>query len=201
MFNTRRRSSSSYNRGPTGRRPQWLVIAAGVATLINTLLRLFKMFKGKGGSTSTSSPDRSAPVGQAPAGRSVDVRRGEPQISAPTPAGSDGGIPALFKKKQSDTIVQASGEIVKILPDETDTSDGSGMHQKFLVELADKDRTTIKIAHNLDFGRVPVREGDIVAFRGEYEWTEHGGTVHWTHHDPGGRHPGGWIEFNGKRYE
>jgi hypothetical protein len=196
MFNMRRRSPS-YGRSPT-RRPQWLVIAAGVATLFNTLMRLFKMFKGKssGGTTTT---DRNAPVGQAPrrsSGRRTE--KAQPQVAAP--AGSDGGIPTLFKQQRSDVVVTATGTIVKILPDETDTSDGSGMHQKFLVELADRDQTTIKIAHNLEFGRVPVREGDVVAFRGEYEWTELGGTVHWTHHDPIGRHEDGWIEFNGKRY-
>jgi hypothetical protein len=197
MFKLPRRTTST-RRSPG--RPQWLVIAAGVATLINTLMRLFKMFKGKS-TTTRSDPDRSAPVGSSAPRRESGTAAPRRKDEVTGPAGTDGGIPQLFKSKKSDTIVQASGEIVKILPDDTDTSDGSGMHQKFLVELTDRDRTTIKICHNLAFGRVPVREGDVLAFRGEYEWTEHGGTVHWTHHDPGGRHPGGWIEFNGRRYE
>ena len=40
--------------------------------------------------------------------------------------------------------------------------------------------------------------GDQVAFRGVYEWNEQGGVVHWTHHDPSGEHPGGWLRYDGR---
>ena len=49
--------------------------------------------------------------------------------------------------------------------------------------------------------RVPVERGDTIEFRGEYEWNEKGGVVHWTHHDPQDRHDHGWIEFEGRRYQ
>ena len=115
-----------------------------------------------------------------------------------SPKGTDGGIGTLFKQKKSDVIVQAAGEVVHILPDDNDDTDGSGLHQSFLVELLGN--LTIKISHNIKFGRIPVSKGDIISFKGEYEWTEKGGTIHWTHHDPKGWHEDGWVELNGQRY-
>ena len=61
---------------------------------------------------------------------------------------------------------------------------------------------TVLISHNID--RAPridsLRVGDRVEFQGEYEWNPQGGVVHWTHHDPAGRHAGGWLKHEGKTY-
>ncbi|MEZ5478885.1 MAG: DUF3465 domain-containing protein [Thiolinea sp.] len=58
------------------------------------------------------------------------------------------------------------------------------------------------VAHNIDLApRVPVEPGGRVNLRGEYAWNNRGGVIHWTHHDPKGRRDGGWIEWQGKRYE
>jgi hypothetical protein len=32
-------------------------------------------------------------------------------------------------------------------------------------------------------------------------WNAQGGMVHWTHHDPEGRHVAGWLKHNGRIYQ
>lgn len=101
-----------------------------------------------------------------------------------------------IRDRASGLIVESSGVITKTLPDDKD----GDRHQRFIVKL--DSGNTILIAHNIDLAsRVPVREGDSVEFHGQYEWSDQGGTVHWTHHDPGGRREGGWIKHAGKLYD
>ena len=102
-----------------------------------------------------------------------------------------------IQNRSSDVQVIGNGEVVKLLPDDTRGS----QHQRFLVELANGH--TILIAHNIDLApRVDaLREGDEIGFYGEFEWNDKGGVVHWTHHAPGKRHPDGWLEHRGKRYQ
>jgi hypothetical protein len=101
-----------------------------------------------------------------------------------------------FLSGRSDIWVEGAGAVERVLPDD----DLDSRHQRFIVRLDGE--LTVLIAHNIDLApRVPLAEGDTVAFRGEYEWSEKGGTVHWTHHDPAGRRAGGWLEHGGKRYE
>ena len=104
---------------------------------------------------------------------------------------------ALFVAKKSHVQVEDSGNVVKILADDNKGS----RHQKFLVKVADN--VTLLFAHNIDLApRVAdIAVGDTVSFRGEYIYNPKGGIVHWTHHDPDGKHYGGWIKHNGKLYE
>lgn len=48
-------------------------------------------------------------------------------------------------------------------------------------------------------GEVPLTAGQIVTVRGQYECND--GVIHWTHHDPSGRHMAGFIDVNGTRYQ
>ena len=102
-----------------------------------------------------------------------------------------------FSNRQSDLQVQGEGVVIKILLDDVQGS----RHQRFILRLADGQ--TLLIAHNIDLAsRINgLSTGDNVAFYGEYEWNEKGGVLHWTHHDPGGRHIGGWLKHDGKTYQ
>jgi hypothetical protein len=114
-----------------------------------------------------------------------------------TPAADDQQIAAAFAKRQSDLQVSGEGTVLRILPD-----DHTGRrHQKFILELASGQ--TLLIAHNTDIApRIDdLSEGDTVAFDGEYEWNAKGGVIHWTHHDPAGRHADGWLQHNGITYQ
>ena len=92
--------------------------------------------------------------------------------------------------------VQGEGRVIKVLSDDNDGS----RHQRFLIRLGSGQ--TVLIAHNIDLApRIALRAGDTVSFAGQYEWNSKGGVVHWTHHDPAGRHPGGWLKHNGKTFQ
>ncbi len=98
-------------------------------------------------------------------------------------------------QQRSDVIVEFEATVSRLLRD-----DNSGSrHQKFIVDFGSY---TLLIAHNIDLApRVPISKGDKVFIRGEYEWNDKGGVVHWTHHDPQNRRVGGWIELNGKKFK
>jgi hypothetical protein len=109
----------------------------------------------------------------------------------------DSQIGRAFKNRISNIQVKGAGEVTRILADDLDGS----RHQRFIVRLASGQ--TLLIAHNIDIApRVAgLQEGDSVGFYGEYVWSEKGGTIHWTHHDPKGKHVTGWLKHNGRTYQ
>jgi len=113
------------------------------------------------------------------------------------PAATDGLLEDAYANGQSDVQVQGSGTVVGILSDDLDGS----RHQRFILKL--DSGQTVLISHNMDLApRIDsLRKGDMVEFYGEYEWNSKGGVVHWTHHDPNGRHVAGWLKHRGKTYQ
>ncbi len=111
--------------------------------------------------------------------------------------GSEQLLEHAFKNRKSNFQVEGEGEVIKILPDDLKGS----RHQRFIIRL--DSGQTLLISHNIDLApRInKLRKGDSVAFSGEYEWNHKGGVIHWTHHDPAGRHMGGWIKHQGKKYQ
>ncbi|MEH6590506.1 MAG: DUF3465 domain-containing protein [Halioglobus sp.] len=112
-------------------------------------------------------------------------------------AGGEAQLNSAFQNQQSDLQIGGSGTVIHILPDDTRGS----QHQKFLLKLASGQK--LLIAHNIDLApRIDaLRKGDTVEFFGEYEWNSKGGVIHWTHHDPGGRHQDGWLRHKGVTYQ
>ena len=93
-------------------------------------------------------------------------------------------------------MVTVDAHVAKSLPDDREGS----RHQRFLIELATGH--SILVAHNIDLAdRIPLERGDSIRLRGQFEWNEKGGVIHWTHRDPKGQHEGGWIEHAGTRTE
>ena len=109
----------------------------------------------------------------------------------------DDSIGRAFASRASGVQVEGEGSVIRILPDDLD----GPRHQRFIVELASGQ--TLLITHNIDLApRIAGLEvGDSVRFSGEYVWNAKGGLIHWTHHDPQGKHVAGWVIHDGKTYK
>ena len=110
---------------------------------------------------------------------------------------SDQVISDAYQNRLSDIQVRGTGKVSRILSDDNKGS----RHQRFILRLSSGQ--TLLVAHNIDLApRINnLQNGDSVQFYGEYEWNSKGGVIHWTHHDPGGQHVGGWLEHNGRKYK
>jgi len=106
-------------------------------------------------------------------------------------------IMKAYQQQISNIQVQSKGEVKAILADDNDGS----RHQKMILKL--ENGLTVLVAHNIDLApRVEgLRKGEIVEFYGEYEYSPKGGVIHWTHHDPQGKHVDGWLKYQGKSYQ
>ena len=119
------------------------------------------------------------------------------QTQQPVVFGADTSVAQASETWRSGQQVRGQGTVSRILSDDTDGS----RHQRFILRLSSG--RTLLIAHNIDLApRInSLRTGDTVSFYGEYEWNDRGGVIHWTHHDPQGRHAAGWLEHKGQRYQ
>lgn len=114
-----------------------------------------------------------------------------------SPSSADSVLSEAFETGQSGVQVRGEGRVLRVLADDNDGS----RHQRFILEL--DSGQSLLMAHNIDLApRIPgLQIGDTVEFFGEYEWNAKGGVIHWTHHDPGGRHVAGWLKHHGRTYQ
>jgi hypothetical protein len=145
------------------------------------------------------APDAGTPPSQQPSpapGVVLDIP-GKDDPATEIQGSDEAALEHAFVNRLSNLQIEGQGAVVKVLPDDHDGS----RHQRFIVRL-DSGRTLL-VAHNIDLARriENLQVGDIVAFHGEYEWNPKGGVIHWTHHDPQGRHTAGWIRHDGQTYQ
>lgn len=174
-------ASDRTKKGCLVKNKKWFALPVFIVLLAGVLL-----FGEPNKSQVTYSSDR-------PARSSIPV---EPSTAV---VAHDNGAQVLraFQNRQSGVQVTGSAVVSRLLPDDNQGS----RHQKFILRFSSGN--TLLIAHNIDLApRIGgLREGDRVEFYGVYEWNDKGGVVHWTHHDPGGRHVGGWLRHNGQTYQ
>lgn len=117
--------------------------------------------------------------------------------TAPLARSGDSALLRAIQSRADGVQVEGEGRVVRILADDHDGS----RHQRIIVRVSTGQ--TLLIAHNIDLApRVTdVSEGDLLTFNGEYAWNDKGGVVHWTHRDPRGQHPAGWIRHAGRVFQ
>lgn len=116
---------------------------------------------------------------------------------ADTRTAADDALADAFNARRSGVQVRGEGVVSALLADDNQGS----RHQRFVLRMASGQ--TVLVAHNIDLApRIGgLAQGDSVGFNGVYEWNAKGGVIHWTHHDPAGRHLPGWLRHRGQTYD
>jgi hypothetical protein len=187
-------------------RPSRRLLQAGVALLL--LAGVYYVRARSNAGPEGGADWHRTPAGNSPRSPDLDSSRSPTAESSPSPSGAPSrsaeptsgrsGLSVLdaFQSRRSNIEVVTGGRVTRVLADDRE----GAQHQRFLVRIAGS--VTVLVAHNLDLApRVPLAAGDSVELRGEYEWNQLGGVVHWTHRDPGGRHEAGWIRHAGRLYQ
>ncbi|HEX8806223.1 MAG TPA: DUF3465 domain-containing protein [Candidatus Aquilonibacter sp.] len=106
---------------------------------------------------------------------------------------------SLYASGSSGVEVIAQGTVFGVLG----TREGpSGQHEGFLLKLNQECDLMLRVETNVDItGPVPLQNGETATVKGQFEDDAEGGVIHWTHHDPSGRHVAGYVEVNGKLYQ
>ncbi|OLO06352.1 hypothetical protein BTW08_17970 [Salinicola sp. MH3R3-1] len=157
------------------RRYRWVLVGLLVLAAVTPLV---KQLGGAGGLFPSSVPGSDTGDGVASQSRAETT------------------LKHAFETHREAFWIEAAGRVERVLADDREGS----RHQRIIVALATGQ--TLLVAHNIDVAPrlASIAPGDRLRFRGEYVWNAQGGVIHWTHHDPGGERPGGWLELDGRRY-
>ena len=116
-----------------------------------------------------------------------------------TQAPNDSAVCRAFAARQSSVEVVSEGSVTRLLGTRAGRQ---SPHQGFLMRLNSGCVLIVRVEANTDFtGTFPLRIGDLVDVKGQYEYYPIGGVIHWTHRDPRGRHPGGYVRVGNRMYQ
>jgi len=102
-----------------------------------------------------------------------------------------------FEQGRTGVWISGHGSVRQLIGDETIAGE---THQRITVNIDDS--LTILVRHSVEQSeRVPVTQGDTIAFQGRYDFNGRGGVVGHTHHDPEQPGAGGWIRHEGTTYD
>ena len=105
-------------------------------------------------------------------------------------------VEKAFYDKVSDLRVEVDGEVIRLLS----PSPGNSRLQRFLIRM--KNGQVVQVMHL--YGKkkmIPLKVSDTVRVRGEYFWTETGGTIHNTERELSLDRRHGWVEHDGKKWQ
>ncbi len=134
-----------------------------------------------------------------PAPTPASVPASAPAPASPSNAAAFVDSPSIANavaNHSRDVPVNGVGVVSRVLPDDREGE----RHQRVIVRLPSGG--TVLLAYNIDIApRIEgLQSGAPIEFQGEYVWNSQGGVVHWTHHDPSGRHKPGFVKYNGHTY-
>jgi hypothetical protein len=122
---------------------------------------------------------------------------------------SNADLYAAFQSARSHTELTVTGRVTRVLGVRQGPS---GLHEGFILLVPNRcspgnqgqcpAQMSVRVEDNVTItGFVPLHPGQIATVHGQYEYDSRGGVIHWTHHDPAGRHESGYIEIDAKRYQ
>lgn len=119
-------------------------------------------------------------------------------LCACTPGPDDAALCRAIAARASGTEVIADGTVSSVLGTNVGSS---GPHEGFLLHVRGGCGATLRVETNVGFtGPIPLRAGEVVTVKGEYDHDPDGDVIHFTHRELHGRHPSGYVELNGTYY-
>jgi len=102
-----------------------------------------------------------------------------------------------FEQGRTGVWVSGHGTVKQLVGDETVAGE---RHQRIVVDVGEV--FDLIVRHSVEASeRVPVVQGDTIAFQGRYEFNGRGGVLGFTHHDPEEPGGGGWVRYQGNVYD